>query len=228
VTVSPLLAAVIAERNRDGSPRFYGQGRHPALERQRRYLAKLQAAKRALEQAAAEGTAVLRVAELPSEWHITLALPTDDVERAIAGAQGVIDHFERLHGDQLQAFVEILRDRQGRGELIVEPPPARTPALDVLLQRIGDGAYTFDLAGTPHECGSLGWRCPFVTGEHDVNFSDPGEGYYDCSLLDKTEVWGENPPCQADHWRARARAELDGLLTEQHDLQAVLGQHLAP
>jgi len=48
-------------------------------------------------------------------------------------------------------------------------------------------------------------ECPFakpsvdVCGD-DINISDPDEGHYDCGLLDKQRVWGENPDCTDRDW----------------------------
>lgn len=84
---------------------------------------------------------------------------------------------------------------------------AEQPALTWLLAEDQAGRE-FD--GTPFVCS----RCPFATAnpEHDQpNPADPGEGYYDCALLDREEIWDESPECTAADWRARARAELEGL-----------------
>lgn len=52
----------------------------------------------------------------------------------------------------------------------------------------------------PFECHD----CKFATadpayfdecGRPDFNVGDPGEGHYNCSLLNKTGIWGEQPIC---------------------------------
>jgi len=50
----------------------------------------------------------------------------------------------------------------------------------------------------PDECCD----CPFATNPQDVNLADPGEGYYDCTLIPATRVWGESPKCKSDQWKA--------------------------
>jgi hypothetical protein len=49
-------------------------------------------------------------------------------------------------------------------------------------------------------------ECPFATphkdefGYEDINISDPDEGHYDCELLQKQEIWGEDPICKDEDW----------------------------
>lgn len=49
-------------------------------------------------------------------------------------------------------------------------------------------------------------ECPFsephsdVLG-NDINIADPDEGHYDCRLLCKHEIWGENPVCTDKDWQ---------------------------
>jgi hypothetical protein len=53
--------------------------------------------------------------------------------------------------------------------------------------------------------------CPFATVSHNEeppNPVDRGEGFYDCALLHRERVWGENPQCVRADWRLRARDEL--------------------
>lgn len=50
--------------------------------------------------------------------------------------------------------------------------------------------------------------CPFAFNPQDVNYADPDEGHYDCKLLQKEAIWGEEPECEGDDWRERARDEL--------------------
>jgi hypothetical protein len=81
----------------------------------------------------------------------------------------------------------------------------RWPALTWLL---ADEQHGRELDGTPFEC----CICPFATVSPDrepPNPDDPGEGYYDCALLDRKAIWGENPECAAADWRKRARTEID-------------------
>ncbi len=98
-----------------------------------------------------------------------------------------------------------------------------TPALDFLLfaERGGFNPWEHSLPGTPftppYECCD----CPFGVpdtdyGEltrwsvtpNDINPSDPGEGHWACSLLDKKGVWGESPICTVEDWQTKARQEL--------------------
>lgn len=52
----------------------------------------------------------------------------------------------------------------------------------------------------------VGWgiigcsECPFSENPQDVNEADPDEGYYDCSLMKKGGIWGENPICSDRAW----------------------------
>ena len=49
-------------------------------------------------------------------------------------------------------------------------------------------------------------ECPFSSpyldelGHKDINIADPDEGHYDCRLICKHEVWGENPICEDSDW----------------------------
>ena len=47
----------------------------------------------------------------------------------------------------------------------------------------------------PHEypCGEYNQRT-------DINFADPDEGHYDCSLLNEKLIWGEDPECTDTDW----------------------------
>lgn len=89
------------------------------------------------------------------------------------------------------------------------PVGVETPALDVLLGRSGL-LELLDVDGTPNECVTIGARCPFADGDVE-NEGDPGEGTFDCLLLDR-EVWGESPPCSRAAWQAKARQEFAALL----------------
>lgn len=85
---------------------------------------------------------------------------------------------------------------------------AEQSALEYLLADDIDGR---DIDGIPDECCS----CPFGTAQQEPyapNPYDPGEGYYQCALLNLTSVWGESPKCSVKDWRARARHELRELL----------------
>jgi len=58
----------------------------------------------------------------------------------------------------------------------------------------------------------VGWgiigcsECPFSSpsldalGYTDINISNPDEGHYDCKLINKHKVWGENPDCEDKDW----------------------------
>lgn len=61
----------------------------------------------------------------------------------------------------------------------------------------------------PYGC----YDCPFAK-EHNEwtsrpNPADPGEGYYDCGLLNEQKIWGESPQCSADDWRSRGATEIE-------------------
>lgn len=60
----------------------------------------------------------------------------------------------------------------------------------------------------PYGCS----ECPFAANPDGVNYADPDEGYYDCTLLGRDRVWGESPVCSDRDWKAKARQELDGLM----------------
>lgn len=90
------------------------------------------------------------------------------------------------------------------------------PALAWVLGRGNLSTPGPDVPGAPYVGpggGECAW-CPFATetpGEpYPPNPADPGEGYYDCSLLNRHRIWGENPPCTHADWAARARRELAG------------------
>jgi hypothetical protein len=71
-----------------------------------------------------------------------------------------------------------------------------------------------DFGGKPSECAGM-CDCPFATvndSSPEPNPSDPGEGHYDCALIDRPKVWGEDPPCTPNEWRLRAVQELKALL----------------
>ena len=50
-------------------------------------------------------------------------------------------------------------------------------------------------------------ECPFSFphlnewGAGDINFADPDEGHYNCGLIDKQKIWGENPECADGDWQ---------------------------
>lgn len=52
-------------------------------------------------------------------------------------------------------------------------------------------------------------ECPFATIDpHDddgPNPFDPDEGYYDCALLGRARIWGEDPPCTTVDWLTHLR-----------------------
>jgi len=94
---------------------------------------------------------------------------------------------------------------------------SKTPVLDFVLKN------ELDL---PFECCD----CPFGTADMSdggPNVSDPGEGFYFCSLFDSGEVelrrrrqgnsittekvWGENPVCKIEDWVDAIRKEVDVL-----------------
>jgi len=61
--------------------------------------------------------------------------------------------------------------------------------------------------GTPFGCS----YCKFsiINKElNSINMDDPDEGYYDCSLLNKQKIWGENPICNLFDWVKKAKEEL--------------------
>lgn len=71
----------------------------------------------------------------------------------------------------------------------------------------------------PRPASAFGYgceECPFatVTPGEEVNWSDPSEGYYDCSLIGQSRIWGESPRCTIENWRARARDEAEALDAE--------------
>lgn len=84
----------------------------------------------------------------------------------------------------------------------------QSPALDWLLAEETSGLPAWrDITWLPGGCAG----CPFSSVDPHAtppNPADPDEGYYDCALLGKKAIWGENPICEPEHWRARARQEL--------------------
>lgn len=82
------------------------------------------------------------------------------------------------------------------------PDKDRNPALHQLLTE----------PVLPFECCD----CPFATPTYEgsdptedrPNLYDPGEGYYDCSLLERNRIWGETPACGLATWQKRACEEL--------------------
>lgn len=65
----------------------------------------------------------------------------------------------------------------------------------------------------PYGCAN----CPYATVEGEVNRMDADEGYYHCSLLNQSGIWGENPKCEASHWLAQARVEALPAVNEAKD-----------
>lgn len=47
-------------------------------------------------------------------------------------------------------------------------------------------------------------ECPFSSEHSDINYADPDEGYYNCSLLRKEKLWGEDPICSDKDWQGYA------------------------
>jgi hypothetical protein len=70
---------------------------------------------------------------------------------------------------------------------------------------------TGDVFNLGDSCGECA-ECPFATvdnaAEYPPNPADPGEGYYNCSLLGRQHIWGERPQCSIEDWQRRAREEL--------------------
>jgi len=64
--------------------------------------------------------------------------------------------------------------------------------------------------GRPFGCDD----CPFgkelgeADGVEPPNYSDPSEGYYNCSLTGLKKIWGEEPKCERAQWQQRAKEEL--------------------
>lgn len=57
-------------------------------------------------------------------------------------------------------------------------------------------------------------ECPFSTpsaGRPEPNPQDPDEGYYDCSLLDESDIWGEDPKCSGEDWAREIQREIEEL-----------------
>lgn len=81
------------------------------------------------------------------------------------------------------------------------------PALRYLLT--GDVANPGDSYGA---CANCSFATVDAAAEYPPNSSDPDEGYYDCALLGRRHIWGENPQCSIEDWQRRAREELDALL----------------
>ena len=69
----------------------------------------------------------------------------------------------------------------------------------------GDTANPGDAYG---ECAGCSFATVDPAAEYPPNPSDPGEGYYNCSLLQRQHIWGERPPCTIEDWQRRAREEL--------------------
>lgn len=90
-------------------------------------------------------------------------------------------------------------------------PPPTSPMLHYLVERLGRFDWPFPAVEgvKPLEC----FACPFATPLHlddelrRPNPADPGEGYYRCSLLDKTDIWGEQPICTDEAWFVKMREE---------------------
>ena len=95
-----------------------------------------------------------------------------------------------------------------------DPDRLAEPTRPALTWLLAENQSSRDSDWTPYECCD----CPFATVNPErepPNPYDRGEGYYDCALLDREAIWGENPPCTADDWRRRARAEVERLRREQ-------------
>jgi hypothetical protein len=83
------------------------------------------------------------------------------------------------------------------------------PALDRLLQT----QHIFDMPlALPGEEATGCAGCVFSTlneCETPAEIAhDPDEAYYDCALLGRNRIWGEEPQCSIADWQLRARMEL--------------------
>ncbi len=57
--------------------------------------------------------------------------------------------------------------------------------------------------------------CPFATvseGHDPPNPADLDEGHYDCRLMCRPGIWGENVACQTIDWQRLAKKELEALV----------------
>lgn len=57
--------------------------------------------------------------------------------------------------------------------------------------------------------------CPFATPTEEVNYADPDEAHYDCSLIFQN-VWGESPKCEPKDWKLKAKEELETYAKEEN------------
>ena len=66
----------------------------------------------------------------------------------------------------------------------------------------------------PFECCTCPFAKPSCERDNCIevpNTYDPGEGYYDCALLNKQAIWGESPQCKEEYWLGQAREVLQEL-----------------
>lgn len=82
-----------------------------------------------------------------------------------------------------------------------------TPALNRLLT----GRDLVNPGDAYGECCGCSFAMVDAEAEFPPNSADPGEGYYNCSLLDQKHIWGENPKCSIEDWQRRAREEVTAL-----------------
>jgi len=87
----------------------------------------------------------------------------------------------------------------------------KTPALHRLL------CEGYECQMVPFGCSECHFASPTLDyrGEDDINYADPDEGHYDCSLLDQQGIWGEEGSCEIKHWQDRAIWELITLLSDE-------------
>jgi hypothetical protein len=86
----------------------------------------------------------------------------------------------------------------------------------VALKRVLNSENLYEDYVTPNGCD----ECPFGTVDLDNQRNkdaklwdefNPEKAYYKCALLDKSDIYGYRPVCEAEHWRLRALKELEEL-----------------
>jgi hypothetical protein len=63
----------------------------------------------------------------------------------------------------------------------------------------------------PYGCSDCIFAKEHGGWDSQPNPADRDEGYYDCQLINKEKIWGENPQCTSDNWREKGEQEVGAI-----------------
>ena len=98
---------------------------------------------------------------------------------------------------------------------------AKAPALWAIFFDKGWGHSRLVEINPPSGCSD----CPFASESEEVNPYSRDEGRYDCALLGKEKIWGEEPQCGSDDWRGQGQQEIEAIA--QHDIRREIKEEKA-